>query len=337
MPSVRIVLLLSVVCSCYGANTPQSLEQPRLSDQLNNLSRAGIKVTEGGFLHVGEMNSPSFSYATGAAPVYSGVPQASGAQPTAFMQITRSPENVAQSQHSYAALVSGQKGRSWFSWVPTIRFPWSNFTHRMHAQWVQRSALYDYVYRHRWSLMFKTGIGALVLLNVRLFNTTRFLLDTERWIYWRSEILLMQLTRIPPQDLVQELLNTLSLRRRFPPDQTPLDMLLQELDHEIRKLRWYLQWAEYVEHLGALHQHIVGIFEPRRSFLPSPTVIMRGMVSEVLNYAAHTVIGLMNVKKLFYIHDHLVLHGSEYLRRLIYLRRVVEEELTIDLPQRMRY
>lgn len=236
---------------------------------------------------------------------------------------------------------SQQPGTSWSlsSWVRSFRLwpsGWKgDWREKLRPPREWKVSLSDYIRHNRWSLLMKSSIGIYVIINYRLFSTARFLLHPDRWMYWRSDIFLTQLVRVAPHDLVQELLVTLSTRGRFPPDKTPLEVLLEELDEEIRWLRWYLGWGECVEQLNGMHQHILGIFHPKRVVIPLS--VIRSIVSQGLQYVGSTLLGFINVKKLFYVHEELMTHGHDYLRRLIFIRHAVEEELTLELAHATRW
>lgn len=208
-------------------------------------------------------------------------------------------------------------------WLKNCKSCWHSFMKHIFHKWDRRASLGAYIKENRWSLAAKGLVGTYVGVNFLLFRLVNFLGAPQRWMYWRSDLFLVQLMRMSSADLIQELLAELGTRTALAPDQTPFQVLFDELDDEICQLQRYTRWAKSIAVLGSMQSHCAATSE---LFFPN-------ILGLPVGYLMKIMISSINIKNIFYIHEQLIQHTPEYLRRLMYLRRILEEELAIDLPQ----
>lgn len=210
-----------------------------------------------------------------------------------------------------------------WQWMNNCHQCWNSFVNgvRMHA--MRAPSLYAYIKENKWSLALKSALGVYVVINCMLFRMVSFLTAPQRWMYWRNDILLLQLMRMSSTDLIQELLASLSLRTQMPPDQTPIQLLFAELDDEICQLQCYNRWVETINKLSTIQNYCA----------LSAEAILPSFLGVPLGYMTRVALSAINLKNICYINQELVQHTPEHLRRLMYLRRILEEELAVDLPQ----
>jgi hypothetical protein len=208
-------------------------------------------------------------------------------------------------------------------WMGNCKECWKVFMEHVRTHMAAAPSLYAYIKGNRWSLALKSIIGSYLFINYMLFRMVNFLSAPQRWMYWRNDIFLVQLMRMSSADLIQELLETLRLRASLPPDQTPFQMLFAELDDEICQLQQYSRWVDYITKLSTMQNHCAASVE---LLLPSFFGVPIGHITGLM-------INTMSLKNIFYVQHDLVQKTQEYLRRLMYLRRILEEELAVDLPQ----
>lgn len=200
---------------------------------------------------------------------------------------------------------------------------WKTLLEYMKPHFMKTSSLCTYIKENKWSLGLKSLAGAYVILSVMLFRMASFLTAPERWMYWRSDILLTQMIRMNSADIMQELLVSLGTRIPLSVDQKTLHVLLAELDNEIYQLQRYSCWADRIIKLGCAQRYCAA----------SAELWMPSILGIPLGYAVRFVLGVVNLKNIIYINEDLVQRAPEYLRRLMYLRHIVEQELVVVLPQ----
>jgi hypothetical protein len=186
---------------------------------------------------------------------------------------------------------------------------------------LRNSSWWSYISAHKWSLGIKAIGGVYCLLNYRLFSLNAYLAEPGRWFLWKRRVSLIQLIRIPEDELMRELLETMRLKRAQALSESNREDMIQlmivEIDEELKKMEQYRWYADRLQTCDEFQRQFGVICE---GYIPSLGGISWG-------YMARKVLQVIGIRSCFYLNQRIIDDIPTWMDRLHYLREVLERAI----------